>query len=64
MKVVVTRGIFPEVVDALRRRFEVVHNEEDRPWSPEELAARLAGASGAMATVMDKFDEDLALLLP
>jgi len=57
MKVVVTRGIFPEVVESLARRFDVEHNAEDRPWSPEELARRLRGASGAMATVMDKFDE-------
>ena len=59
MKVVVTRGIFPEVVEGLRRRFEVVHNEEDRPWPPRELAERMRGAAGAMATVMDRFDAGL-----
>jgi lactate dehydrogenase-like 2-hydroxyacid dehydrogenase len=59
MKVVVTRGIFPEVVEALSRRFEVEHNTEDRPWPPGELAERMAGASGVMATVMDRFDEPL-----
>jgi lactate dehydrogenase-like 2-hydroxyacid dehydrogenase len=41
-----------------------VHNAEDRPWPPEELAAKLAGASGAMATVMDKFDEPLLARCP
>jgi lactate dehydrogenase-like 2-hydroxyacid dehydrogenase len=64
LKVVITRGIFPEVVDALRGRFEVVHNDEDRPWSADELAAKLQGASGAMATVMDKFDEPLLAKCP
>jgi gluconate 2-dehydrogenase len=64
VKVVITRGIFPEVVEKLRGRFEVVHNDEDRPWPPEELVARLAGASGAMATVMDKFDEALLAKCP
>jgi len=64
MKVVVTRGIFPEVVEALGKRFEVVHNAEDRPWPPEELAQRLQGASGAMATVMDRFDEPLLAKCP
>ena len=58
-KVVITRGIFSEVVDSLRGRYEVVHNDDDRPWPPEELAQRLSGASGAMATVMDKFDEPI-----
>ena len=64
MKVVVTRGIFPEVVESLRRRFEVVHNDEDRPWPPGELAQKLQGAAGAMATVMDKFDEALLARCP
>ena len=63
-KVLITRGIFPEVVEALSKRFEVVHNAEDRPWPPDELASRLAGASGAMATVMDKFDEPLLAKCP
>jgi gluconate 2-dehydrogenase len=56
-RVLVTRGIFPEVVEALSKRFDVEHNAEDRPWPPEELARRLKGKAGAMATVMDKFDE-------
>jgi lactate dehydrogenase-like 2-hydroxyacid dehydrogenase len=58
-KILVTRGIFPEVVEALAKRFDVEHNAEDRPWPPEELARRLAGKHGAMATVMDKFDDAL-----
>jgi lactate dehydrogenase-like 2-hydroxyacid dehydrogenase len=55
-KILITRAVFAEVVDALSKRFEVEHNAEDRPWDPAELAARLAGKGGAMATVMDKFD--------
>ncbi len=63
-KVLITRGIFPEVVEALTRRFEVDHNAEDRPWPPDELARRLQGKSGAMATVMDKFDEGVLAQSP
>jgi gluconate 2-dehydrogenase len=63
-RVLITRGIFPEVVEALSKRFDVEHNAEDRPWPPDELARRLAGASGAMATVMDKFDEPLLAKCP
>ena len=59
MKVVITRRIFRELVEDLGSRYEVVHNEEDRPWPPGELAERMQGASGAMATVMDRFDEPL-----
>jgi lactate dehydrogenase-like 2-hydroxyacid dehydrogenase len=64
LKVVITRGIFPEVVEKLAGRFDVVHNDEDRPWPPEELTQRMQGASGAMATVMDKFDEPLLAKCP
>ena len=55
-EVLITRGIFPEVIEALAVRFEVELNVEDRPWPPEELVRRLQGKSGAMATVMDRFD--------
>ena len=57
LSVLITRGVFPEVVEALSRKFEVEHNAEDSPWPPGELVRRLAGKSGAMATVMDRFDE-------
>ncbi|HET9651870.1 MAG TPA: D-glycerate dehydrogenase, partial [Usitatibacter sp.] len=60
----ITRGVFPEVVESLSQKFEVEHNPEDRPWPPEELARRLQGKSGAMATVMDKFDEPILAQCP
>jgi lactate dehydrogenase-like 2-hydroxyacid dehydrogenase len=63
-RVLVTRAIFPEVVDDLSRRFEVEHNAEDRPWTPDELARRLQGKQGTMATVMDRFDEALLAQCP
>jgi lactate dehydrogenase-like 2-hydroxyacid dehydrogenase len=63
-KILVTRGVFPEIVEALSQRFDVEHNAEDRPWPPEELARRLKGKHGAMATVMDKFDEPILAQCP
>ncbi len=56
-KVLLTRALFPEVVEALSPRFEVVGNPDDRPWSADEIAAKLAGCSAAMATVLCRFDE-------
>ncbi len=56
-KILVARRVFPEIIEALRGRFDVEFNDDDRPWPPEELVRRLQGKSGAMATVMDKFDE-------
>jgi lactate dehydrogenase-like 2-hydroxyacid dehydrogenase len=55
-KVLITRAVFPEIVASLARSFEVEHNAEDTPWPPQELARRLQGMHGALATVMDKFD--------
>src|SRR5215212_4072611 len=63
-KVLITRSIFPEVVESLSTRFDVEHNAEDRPWPPEELARRLQGKHAAMATVMDKFDEPILAQCP
>ena len=64
MKVVVTRAIFPGVVELLGRRFEVDHNVEDRPWAADEMARRLSGASGVMSTVMDRIDEPVIAQCP
>ena len=63
-KILITRQVFPEIVESLSRRFEVEHNADDRPWPPEELARRLRGKGGAMATVMDKFDEPILAQCP
>jgi lactate dehydrogenase-like 2-hydroxyacid dehydrogenase len=56
-KILVTRQIFPEVVEALRSRFDVEHNDDDRPWPADELARRLADKHGVLATVMDRVDD-------
>ncbi|MDH5263652.1 MAG: D-glycerate dehydrogenase [Betaproteobacteria bacterium] len=55
-KVLIARRVFPEIVEALRARYEVEHNDEDRPWPPDELARRLAGKHGVLATIMDRID--------
>ena len=55
-KVLVTRKTFPEMMEALAKRFEVVDNPTDSPWSPTEIAERLAGCSGVLSTVLCKID--------
>ncbi len=62
--VLITRGVFPEIIEYLGRKYGVEHNEDDRPWPPDELVRRLQGKSGAMATVMDKFDEPVLAQCP
>ena len=63
-KVLIARGVFPEVVEALSRRFAVEHNAEDRPLPPDELARRLADKHGVMTTVMDRVDDALMARCP
>jgi len=46
--VLVTRAIFPEVVERLRQHFDVEDNPDDRLWDKAELIRRLAGKQGAM----------------
>ena len=56
--------MFPEIVEALRSRFDVEHNDDDRPWPTEELARRAADKQGVLATVMDRIDESVLAAAP
>ena len=44
--VLVTRAIFPEVIQRLSEHFEVESNQADASWTPAELAQRLQGKVG------------------
>lgn len=64
LKVLITRRVFPEAQQLLASRFEVVTNPEDAPWTPDEIASRLAGCSAAMSTVLCRFDESVFARAP
>jgi lactate dehydrogenase-like 2-hydroxyacid dehydrogenase len=55
-KVLVTRPIFPDVVDRLREYFDVTVNEGPR-YTSDELRAALQGMSGAIVAGGEKIDE-------
>jgi gluconate 2-dehydrogenase len=63
-RVVVTRRIFPALIDALRARYELHDNQDDLALTPAELAARLAGADGALITAGEKIDAALLAAAP
>ncbi|HEX6706006.1 MAG TPA: D-glycerate dehydrogenase [Albitalea sp.] len=48
--VLVARAVFPEVVERLRRHFEVEDNPSDRVYGKAELIERLKGKVGAFTT--------------
>ncbi len=57
--ILVCRRIFPEVLERLRRHFEVEANDADTVWSRDELIARLQGKAGAFLTGTQPVDADL-----
>jgi lactate dehydrogenase-like 2-hydroxyacid dehydrogenase len=54
-KVLVTRMIFPDVIERLAQHFEVDVNREDNVFTREELLARIADKDGAL-TIGDRID--------
>jgi gluconate 2-dehydrogenase len=57
LRVVLSRRIFPALVDELRGEFDVVANQEDAAWGSSELAAAMRDADGALITSGDRIDE-------
>ena len=63
-RILITRAVFPEVVERLAQHFEIEANPEDAIWSPEELAARLADKDGAFTTGSQRIDSELIAACP
>ena len=58
-KVLMTRSIFPDVVERLSEHFEVEINVDDTSWGREELVARLQGKVGVFTTGVERIDAAL-----
>jgi gluconate 2-dehydrogenase len=58
-KVLITRKIFNEVITFVKGHFEVEDDQNDAPFSPDELIKRLQGKSGAIILLTDGIDEAL-----
>lgn len=63
-KILVSRAIFPEVLDRLRQHFDVEDNPGDDIMSAGELASRLAGKDGLFATMSERIDTQLLAACP
>lgn len=63
-RVVVTRRIYPELIDQLRQEFEVVANQDDAAWGPDELARAAADADAALITAGERVDDALLARCP
>ena len=57
-KILITRPLFPDVVDRLREYFDVTVNEGPR-YTTEQLRAALQGMSGAIVAGGEKIDDEV-----
>ena len=55
-KILVSRQVFPEVLDRLRAEFDVDYHDQDAALPPEQLRARLADKVGAITMLSDRID--------
>ena len=62
--VLVSRAIFPEVLDKLAQHFTLQTNQEDTIWSKAEFIARLQGKSGVFTTGGERIDAELLQACP
>ena len=58
-RLLVTRRVFPEVIDALSAAFEVDANQDDEHWTPENLRARAAACDALLVVTADRVDAAL-----
>ena len=62
--ILVTRAIFPEVIERLSVHFTVESNPEDTLWDRAELIRRLQGKVGAITTGVERIDAELLAQCP
>jgi gluconate 2-dehydrogenase len=62
--ILITRAIFPEVLEQLSQHFSVESNQTDVIWSPTELAQHLQGKVGAFMTGTEKVNAELLAQCP
>lgn len=62
--VLVSRAIFPEVIDRLAAHFEVESNQADELWPRDEFIRRLQGKQGVFTTGGERIDADVLKACP
>ncbi len=63
-RILVTRAIFPSVIERLSAHFSVESNPEDMLWDRPQLMARLADKVGAFTTGTERMDAELLAHCP
>ena len=63
-KLLITRQIFPEVLERLVPHFEIESNQSDAEWSRAELLARAADKAALFVVTSDRVDAELLAAAP
>lgn len=63
-KILVTRAVFPEVIELLAQHFEVESNPSDQMYTEDELIAKLRGKDGILATPSERISSDVIAANP
>lgn len=63
-RILVTRAIFPQVIERLSQHFEVEANPDDDLWDRAELLRRLHGKVGVFTTGVERMDAALLAQCP
>ena len=63
-RLLITRRVFPEVVDALSAAYEVETNPDDAFWTPEQMRAKAAGCEALYVVATDRVDAALLEACP
>lgn len=63
-RILISRAIFPQVVNKLASHFDVESNQADELWSPQDIARRLQGKQGALTTGSERVDAALLAQCP
>lgn len=63
-KVLVTREVFPEIIELLSQHFEVEANPNDEIYGGEELQRRLQGKAGLFSNPADRISRELIVAAP
>lgn len=63
-KLLITRKVFPEVIEALSGVFEIDHNSNDDAWTPEELRRRASVCRALYVVASDRVDAALLEACP
>jgi len=63
-RILISRGVFPEVVQRLETYFDVEPNPADTVWTKAELIDRLRDKDGAFTTGSDRIDAEVLAACP